>query len=877
MPIIWLIYLAFETYLFELMRRYNTDKYPIYYLIHDEGVIPVQGNVASIDSVLSRLRDTLGNLPNRLPSDLKGKVKMGYHWVSILDRNRPGYWDQKVPIRADMSPVNPAARFDFISIPAYEGGSTPEIYITQMAALHPQVFNLFPGIPKFYGEFGSTLVNRVPGGGLEFTTTYVCPKEGTAKMAENEQIQAHGLALMAQYAEEHDTGMNVWDWNPIPPEDSECFFGAHAITRQDGTLRPATDALKAAFTPKITSGGVSSDFNPFAISLLGQNFSRTDYAVITDLSGNPYTYKDPNTCQERTDVPIIIAPDYTWMSFQLSTNTPFNCNVGKSCALRAIITDRNNGLTSTPFTITYPAQSAPDNRNAECTPTTSPTPTPSAIQAVGQTTLTVSSTNITQGQGPVSVVWSNIPNPQISDTVRLYKKTDLTNAVYYFRNNTCNPDNTPTKDAAKAEGSCSVETKNLPVGDYQFQLALNGDDWTHPVKTVDMTISGTKSSGINLTASSSCQNGKPVFSLDFSPGGSDLTIGSSPELFPNGQLPGTLSLRPLMIRGINNNASTALAFDTKYELWIKSASQGDSNHVSVTTPKSCFGVANDFDGDGKADLTVFRTGMSPGQNNWFIKPSSGGQEKATSWGAGNDYLNAPADYDGDKITDLAVFRKSDQMWFIIQSQSGVVRQEQFGQLGDLPEPGDFDGDGKADLAIFRPNQSPGQNNWFIRYSTGKGDLYISWGASADFLPALGDYDKDHKTDLTVFRKSDQTWYIIQSSNGQVKQTHFGQGSSDIPVPADYDGDGKTDLAVFKPNLSPGQNNWFIDPSAGGSDITSSWGASSDYLPVPGDFDGDGKADLTVFRKSDQTWFIIQSTNNQVRQEHYGFASTDIPL
>ncbi len=247
----------------------------------------------------------------------------------------------------------------------------------------------------------------------------------------------------------------------------------------------------------------------------------------------------------------------------------------------------------------------------------------------------------------------------------------------------------------------------------------------------------------------------------------------------------------------------------------------------------------DFDGDTKADISVFR----PSNGVWYRLNSQNNSFNAIQFGLSQDKL-APADYDGDGRTDIAIFR--DGVWYIINSGNSSVRIEQFGIQNDIPVPGDFDGDGNADLAVFRPSNGV----WYLLKSH-DGFGAIQFGQNGD-RPLIGDFDNDGKGELVLFRPSTGVWYSLNLVTFGYQSIQFGL-SEDIPTPADFDGDGKTDIAVFRPSTGV----WYLLQSANGLFIYS-FGLSED-IPVAGDYDGDGKADIAVWRPSSRVWYLQQST------------------
>ena len=281
-------------------------------------------------------------------------------------------------------------------------------------------------------------------------------------------------------------------------------------------------------------------------------------------------------------------------------------------------------------------------------------------------------------------------------------------------------------------------------------------------------------------------------------------------------------------------------------------------------PRPASAPVEDFDGDGVADITVFRASIGT----WFTRLSSTGFVTNTSTPFGlNGDVPVNGDYDGDLRSDQAVYRPSTGQWFIRQSSNGIVRAATWGVPGDNPMPADYDGDGRLDLAIFRPSTA----QWFILYSSNNAGVVFQWGLSAD-TPFAQDFDGDGRADLAVYRASSGQWFVLLST------TAFGQSlvrawglPGDVPMPGDFDGDGRSEISVYRPSTGV----WVgIDALTAALVINRQWGLNGD-IPVPHDYDGDGVVDTAVFRPAGAQWFIRLSSTGALLNLQWGLSS-DIP-
>lgn len=178
-------------------------------------------------------------------------------------------------------------------------------------------------------------------------------------------------------------------------------------------------------------------------------------------------------------------------------------------------------------------------------------------------------------------------------------------------------------------------------------------------------------------------------------------------------------------------------------------------------------VVADYDGDGKADLAVYREGRTTGEQSFlWYRPSSNpnGGFVAVPWGIRGDEPCPPGDYDGDQKADPCVRRgygKNPATFFVLKSGGGITYNN-YGFGSDQMVNADYDGDFKTDFAVIRAQEMVSAAppiDWY--FQTSGGQYYgATFGLGGEFgdRPTVGDYDGDGRSDIAVWRPPTGIFY-----------------------------------------------------------------------------------------------------------------------
>ena len=194
-------------------------------------------------------------------------------------------------------------------------------------------------------------------------------------------------------------------------------------------------------------------------------------------------------------------------------------------------------------------------------------------------------------------------------------------------------------------------------------------------------------------------------------------------------------------------------------------------------------VPADYNGDGDADVVIFRGGA------WLFFDYATGVYTGGVWTGPGPAGPVPMDYDGDGRADFTVYDQG--AWHFFNRDGTYLKGIWTGGVaGDKPVPGDYDGVGRDEPVIFRGGA------WlFFDFATGANYRGVWTGATGTLTPVPMDYDGDHTTDFTVYAGG--AWHFYNDDGSYLKGIWTGGVAGDIPASGDFNHTGGEDPSIYR--------------------------------------------------------------------------------
>ena len=195
------------------------------------------------------------------------------------------------------------------------------------------------------------------------------------------------------------------------------------------------------------------------------------------------------------------------------------------------------------------------------------------------------------------------------------------------------------------------------------------------------------------------------------------------------------------------------------------------------------------------DIAVFR----PATGVWYVRQSTTNFTTSVSFqlGIAGD-VPAPADYDGDGKADIVVYRPASSVWvYMLMSGTAYAAGPAvvWGSAVTSQCRPTTTATARRTSRSIGPAPAVGERRVELRAIP---STAARAGCQGD-VPVPGDYDGDgiDRSSPCIGRQP-ASWYILRSSTGVTVRAFQWGLAGDIPVPGDYDGDAQTDRRRLPP-------------------------------------------------------------------------------
>jgi hypothetical protein len=214
-------------------------------------------------------------------------------------------------------------------------------------------------------------------------------------------------------------------------------------------------------------------------------------------------------------------------------------------------------------------------------------------------------------------------------------------------------------------------------------------------------------------------------------------------------------------------------------------------------------VTGDWNGDGRAEVGVFRNTPSRGE---FLK-RVGSRTTTLRFGYPGD-TPLVGNWGGTRRSEVAVRRPGTSTFLLRRETGRTSALTRLGYPTDIALTGDWDGDGISNLGFYRPST----RQFWLRSRSGSSYSRVTWGASG-VMPVSGDWNKDGRTDVGVYNQFTGRWQlrVPRGSSYATRSVTYGR-AGDLPVTGDWTGDGLTDLGTWRSSTA---TFWKRTPTATG--------------------------------------------------------------